>query len=501
MKQILNPGISKDEYIANIFQGGNFADNPEKARDNLGIIGINDINRLNGVAGLDDSGLISTNVVPDAIRGSSNNFVSLSGAATSGKVETTLTFTINNYDSFTNYTVSVSRGTVSRIDDVITVTLPDTSGPLILSVNDRSLGLTAIDLITLRPTITTPVNNATRVSVNTAFQSSAFQVQSGVTGDSHLSTDWQISKFSDFSVIAKSSMSDTTNLTSWSVTGLDVLTQYYVRVRYRANINGYSQWSIPISYVTSATAPGTVTKTPGTSTFTVPADIYSLQIEAAAGGGSGGSSETGDQSCSGTGGGGGGGGSYVVGTISVIPGDVLTLITGSGAPGPGGADSWGSTGGTTKITGTNINIELAGGGGGGPGRNNYSDGYGVAGVGGNLVSLTGFTGYSTKGSNGGVSNGPNCGGGCCAGVAGVNSFHALGGAGGIPGWASGGGGGGGASLGAGGRGGNGNGAGSDPRSMGLPGTLGGGGGGASDECTTANSRGAGGNGVIKLSWG
>lgn len=58
---------------------------------------------------------------------------SLSGntsVATNGN----LVLTISNYDSFTNYTVAVSRGAVSRTGNQITITAPSTTGTTELTV-------------------------------------------------------------------------------------------------------------------------------------------------------------------------------------------------------------------------------------------------------------------------------------------------------------------------------------------------------------------------------
>lgn len=168
--------------------------------------------------------------------------------------------------------------------------------------------------------------------------------------------------------------------------------------------------------------------------------------------------------------------------------------------------------------GTRTTLAVAQGGlGGGGGGNGHAGNRGY----GNWGGARGFinpafwtTSYRYDGGLGGNSNGPNCGGGCCAGSNGQsvvwnagsllynrgNSGTGVYGDGGLAGWASGGGGGGGGSLGTGGRGGNGNGAATDSRSQGMPGAYGGGGGGSCDEVIGGNTRGAGSVGYVYVEY-
>ncbi len=98
----------------------------------------------------------------------------------------------------------------------------------------------------------------------------------------------------------------------------------------------------------------------GTYTFTVPAGVYRLFIKAVGpGGGGGGANGTGAS------GAGGGSGAYAEGYLDVTPGQVITIIVGSGGTGGVGGSSPGAggTGGTTNIGGV---IIILGGTGGSP---------------------------------------------------------------------------------------------------------------------------------------
>ena len=175
-------------------------------------------------------------------------------------------------------------------------------------------------------------------------------------------------------------------------------------------ISDGSNWRI-MSTKTSVLA--TVFSVPGTYTFTVPNPIRTVYacVFGAGGGGASGAGNSGN---------GGGGGGYCEGTISVSPGDTLTITVGAGGAsgiagessyvndivatggGAGGTNSsgvWGSNGtagvGTGGIvnrnggTGGQAPSQTSGSGGGGGGAGNNGDG--VAGSG--IIGGAGSSGY------------------------------------------------------------------------------------------------------------
>lgn len=59
----------------------------------------------------------------------------------------------------------------------------------------------------------------------------------------HDSTDWQLSDDADFSTVISESLLNTTKLTSWPVSDLDVDKDYFLRCRYHGSVYGQSEWS------------------------------------------------------------------------------------------------------------------------------------------------------------------------------------------------------------------------------------------------------------------
>lgn len=111
---------------------------------------------------------------------------------------------------------------------------------------------------------------------------------------------------------------------------------------------------------------------PGSYTFTVPAGVTLISVDAQGAGGGGGGSTSGTNTWpEGGGGGGGGAGSRALGTFSVSPGQALTVFVGAGGAGGLGGDQMnypvgqsGSSGGASGVTGL---LSAPGGAGGGPG--------------------------------------------------------------------------------------------------------------------------------------
>lgn len=99
------------------------------------------------------------------------------------------------------------------------------------------------------PAITSPTAGSADNFGYPEITASAF-VATGTT-DTHASSDWQIATDSSFSNIVDSSIGDTTNLISYTVsTELATSTTHYVRVRYNGTSLGASEYSSTISFTT-----------------------------------------------------------------------------------------------------------------------------------------------------------------------------------------------------------------------------------------------------------
>ena len=185
--------------------------------------------------------------------------VTLSGTLTV-YVSQQITYTITNYSAFATYSVAATAGSISRVGDTITYTAPASAQAVTLTVtmdgNDTTFPLTILAAGIATPTNSTPSNGATNQSGSVTLTASAF-AWLGVS-DTHASSDWQVATDSGFTNIVASSTTDTTNKTSWTVTGLVVSQTYYWRVRYTGAANGTSSWSTAFTFTTSATFGGLI---------------------------------------------------------------------------------------------------------------------------------------------------------------------------------------------------------------------------------------------------
>lgn len=96
------------------------------------------------------------------------------------------------------------------------------------------------------PSITSPTEGATSVSLTPTFTGSTY---SQFYSDPHVHTDWQVAMDSGFTSILWESLEDTTNLESITPSQLLDNTKLYVRVRYNDGVED-SVWSTPVSFTT-----------------------------------------------------------------------------------------------------------------------------------------------------------------------------------------------------------------------------------------------------------
>ena len=93
-----------------------------------------------------------------------------------------------------------------------------------------------------KPFIVSPPNGTDELKADVNFTSSDLFTYEDVT---HVSSDWQFSTSSVFAGLFLESEADETNLTSWTVGGLNTSTLYYVRVRHTDSRGRKSDWSDP----------------------------------------------------------------------------------------------------------------------------------------------------------------------------------------------------------------------------------------------------------------
>lgn len=209
------------------------------------------------------SGAIQVNGIDQLIvngDGLVNRQVDLSGPS-SFYVSQTVELTITNYNSFTTYAASVTSGSVSVSGDKINITMPATSGTVILTVTPgnapaQKFSITVLAAGIATPTNVSPANGTTDQNGSVTLTSNAFQWLG--LSDTHLNSDWQVSAVSNFATTVFQSLNDTTNKTSIAATGLQVSQTYYWRVRHRGTNNGVSAWSTPTSFTTRSTFSGSI---------------------------------------------------------------------------------------------------------------------------------------------------------------------------------------------------------------------------------------------------
>ncbi len=160
-------------------------------------------------------------------------------------------YTITNYNYSTVYTASATAGTISLARSQVTFTAPAAAGSVTLTINGYTFPVTVtLSNLIATPSIVSPVNAATGMGADVTITSSAFAMSSG--SDTQASSNWQLATDAAFTAIVQQSLADTTNLTSWAVTGLTAATTYYARVQYTGALGETSSYSAASSFSTKA---------------------------------------------------------------------------------------------------------------------------------------------------------------------------------------------------------------------------------------------------------
>ena len=258
----------------NIGAGGTGADDPDEAKNNLNFIGTEDRNAANGVAGLDGNEKIYIELIPDAL---------LAGGGLNGPAEVTTgsvtNYTIAGYSVFVDYTLSVSAGSAVRNGDTITFTAPATVQTATIVLNDRpyEINVVAPTVYVNAPSITSPVAGSNTLGASASFASSTFSMTGG--SDTHEGSDWQIATDANFINIVAAVTNSAVNKTSWTASGLQVSTTYYVRVRYKGATTGYGAWSPVVNYGTRANFFPSIEESMLSLTDPVASDMFGNSID------------------------------------------------------------------------------------------------------------------------------------------------------------------------------------------------------------------------------
>lgn len=138
---------------------------------------------------------------------------------------------ITTYDSYVNYTVETTSGTVTRNKNVITYTAPSAPGLAGFSLNGRLVNVNVVGLTVGTPSIILPVSGSTDVGEFVVIEASAYYDYD--QGTTHHSTDWELATDILFTNIVQQSLNDQVNLLNWTLSGLSRSVKYYARVKFR----------------------------------------------------------------------------------------------------------------------------------------------------------------------------------------------------------------------------------------------------------------------------
>jgi hypothetical protein len=204
-------------------------------------VNVSAVGAANGVSVLDSTGKVPLANIPSGLG------TSITGP-TSVYVGQAVNYIINSYSTFATYTITAVGGTFTRTDATITfTTTASAGGAASITINGAVHTLTVLALNVVSPTITSPVNASTGVSLVPTFTSSAFAYV-GLT-QTQDSVRWEISTSSGFGTTVQT-YEGASNYTSWTPTSLSLNTTYYVRVKHHSALGGWSSWSSVISFST-----------------------------------------------------------------------------------------------------------------------------------------------------------------------------------------------------------------------------------------------------------
>lgn len=242
------PPASEQTTVASIAKGGTGASSPDQAVINLGGINLDKLNAADGIARLDNLGLLPTDILSTQV--TTGSTVNGPSSLTVNQVQA---YTITNYSSFKVYTITAISGTVSVSGATVTYTAPATEQPGGFIINGRKINITIIGVKPATPTITFPTFNATGITTTPTITTSAFAMTTG--SDTHSASDWQVATDNAFTNILAQSLNDSTNKVSWTVSpAIPNNATLYVRVRHKGATSGYGSWSATTIFSTGTVA-------------------------------------------------------------------------------------------------------------------------------------------------------------------------------------------------------------------------------------------------------
>jgi hypothetical protein len=245
-----NVGRKKPAPIA---EGGTSGTSAGAARQNLEVVGIDDILDANGKILTSKfqtqsgdkravrlvNGKLPINVVPRSI---SAIATAITGPKTAASGSSS-TYFITNHDSFTTYNIEVENGSFSRTGaNLVVYWNPGPSGVRNIKINGSTFPVNVTGGVIAKPVIQTPLDGSKGVSVDYTFTSGTFAV-SPAGWTTVKEAQWEISTDHNF---VNNVIRHTVSGASYNTLSQNELERslvYFVRVRYVGNNDAVSEWS------------------------------------------------------------------------------------------------------------------------------------------------------------------------------------------------------------------------------------------------------------------
>lgn len=238
MRRIYHPRVSDSDGTLPVIKGGLGSRDIDKAAKNIGLVTYRLNHKPFGIILYNAQKRISKDSLPPEI--SDPSVPSLYGNR-EVDVGQTLILKITNYDSFTIYTVIATNGVAIQRGEEIHYTAGSISGEGTITINGRMFPITIKSPRPATPSIIVPDENSQLTGVNATFEASSFNIVGNY--DLHASTDWEVSADPSFGTLIAAIYESTEHKLTWTVNNMQELKKYYVRVRYRGQQRGVSDWS------------------------------------------------------------------------------------------------------------------------------------------------------------------------------------------------------------------------------------------------------------------
>lgn len=178
-----------------------------------------------------------------------NEGITLKGPTTVNQGDT-VSWEITDHDVFSRYDVEVNLGTASVSGNTITYTHEigkPVHSPFLMSVScnetRRDVFVEMVQRGILRPYVISVESTFDGTGYKLTLKSQVFRVLPS-NGDSHISTDWEISTNRDFTNVIWSSLNNTTNKTTIDTSSLTAGIKVFVRVRHKGSVFPPSPWFV-----------------------------------------------------------------------------------------------------------------------------------------------------------------------------------------------------------------------------------------------------------------